>query len=168
MFFDTSTTNVDFSHTAHICPPDGTINHWLCWLLNFHLLSRHHSGHLCSPVVSVINKHTYSLDYRNIQTLSVSGFTLKTQTWSDVTWCDVMWHDVMWRDVQVSQYHPEPTLPHTCQLVLCPSGGWDVALDQCSFRPRHGRCTAKLLSLYCWWSITKVVTINTTELMMCL
>lgn len=43
--------------TAHCRPQGGTINHWLRWLLHFHLLPRHHSGDFCCSVVSISSSH---------------------------------------------------------------------------------------------------------------
>lgn len=40
--------------TGPYWPPSGTVNHRLCWLLHFHLLSCHHSGHFCCSLVSII------------------------------------------------------------------------------------------------------------------
>lgn len=39
---------------AHYRPPGGTDSHRLCWLLHLHLLPRHHTGHLCCLVVSIL------------------------------------------------------------------------------------------------------------------
>lgn len=157
--------------TAHYWPPSGTINHWICWLLHFHLLSCHHSCHFCCSVVSIttallspfifnmiydIKQHTCIFNYilfvlfcRNLKGWLVLIIYYKSRESIEFlcfTYCVVILRVIYCNDVtsyclaslQLSEYHSQPALPHTCQPFLCHPGGRDFIAHQRTFWARHG------------------------------